>query len=159
MSLRDWLTDERYDKLLTEVSRYVPDDECAEVLHEVLCQMLEKDTKCDDYASYIVRAAYRSYNSTTSPYARKHAHNVTEVELSGREFDIADEEDELACVDILKLIEECDGVSWYEKEVLKRKQIEGKTFKQLAEEYNLTKDQVIYSYYKAARKIGEKFNI
>lgn len=153
MGLRDWLTDERYDKLLTEVGRYIPSDECAEVLHEVLCQMLEKDTKCDDYASYIVRAAYRSYNSKTSPYARKYAKYVTEVELDERVCEIPDEEDELACVDVLKLIDECDTVSWYEKEVLKRKILEEKSFKQLAEECNLTKDQVVYSYYKAARKI------
>lgn len=155
MTFKEWFSDERYKELLKEVSRYVPPEDAADVLHEIMLQLLETDKLCDDYKAYIVRSAYMSYNSTTSPYARKYARNVTEVELDGREDTIPDETDELSTVDIFKLIEETPDISWWEREALKRKILEEKTFKEVADEWCVTQDQAVYSYYKAINKIKQ----
>lgn len=160
MTFRDWLDNDNYSLLLREVSRYIPEEDCGDVLHEVLLQLLETNADKEDWVSYAVRACYISYNSTTSPYARKYARNVTETELTGREYDLPDEEaDELASVDILKMVADAEGVSWYEKELLKRKILEDKSFRELSDEYHLTHNQTEYSFYKAIARIRDYYKL
>lgn len=147
-----------YNALRREVERYIPVEAVDDVVHEVVVQMLSENIPRDDYMAYAVSACYRSYFSKTSPYARKFGRNITTTELDGRE-NIPDEKDELDSVDVLKMINECPCIVWWLKEVVKRKILEQKTFEELAVEYDLTINQVVYSYYTTIRRIREYYGL
>lgn len=159
MKFKDWLTTERYETLLKEARRYIPAADADDVLHEVVLQLLESGNELDDYPSYVARACWRSYKSTTSPYARKYGKGNPTVELDGTEENIPDEVDELASVDVLKMIADTPNLCWWEREAVKRKVIEGKTYKEVAEEWDITPDQAIYSIHTAINNIRNHYNI
>lgn len=159
MKFKDWLTTERYETLIKEARRYIPAADADDVLHEVVLQLLESEKELDDYPSYVARACWRSYKSTTSPYARKYGKGNPTVELDGTEENIPDEINELAGIDVIKQINECSSIVWWEKELVKRKILEEKTFEELAEEYDLTFNQVVYSYRTSINKIREFYDI
>lgn len=150
--------DGNYQALLREAERYIPKADAPDVVHEVVVQMLSENIPRDDYMAYAVASCYRSYFSKTSPYARKFGRNITTTELDGRE-NIPDEKDELDSVDVLKMINECPCIVWWLKEVVKRKILEQKTFEELAVEYDLTINQVVYSYYTTIRRIREYYGL
>jgi len=159
MSFKEFIAiDGNYNALLREVERYIPKEDAPDVLHEIVTQMLSENVPRNDYMAYAVSACWRSYHSKTSPYARKYGKNIITTELDGRE-NIPDEKDELDSVDILKMIDSCPEVVWWCKEAVKRKILEEKTFKELAEEYDCTENQIVYSYYTTIRKIREYYGI
>lgn len=159
MEFKEFISEDgNYQALRREVGRYIPKEDVDDVLHEVIVQMLSDERERDDYIAYAVAACWRSYHSKTSYYARKYARNIITTELDGRE-NIPDEKDELNEVDIIKMIDSCSEVVWWCKELVKRKIIEEKTFKELAEEYDITENQVVYSYYTTIRKIREYYGI
>lgn len=152
------LTEEQYNYCLARIKTIVPESAAEDVLHEILLQVMESGVVIDDIPAYIISSAYRSYYSRTSPYARKYKPMIQgDIDLT-RLSDVLPEDydvDEFDCyaVDIVKEIDNFDGACWWEKEAVKRKILENKTFKELAVEYNIKESQIQYSFYKTVKKL------
>lgn len=152
------ITQEQYDYCLDKIKQIVPPAEAEDVLHEILLQVLEGETKIDDVPAYIISSAYRSFYSKTSPYARKYKpemyNNMQDIESIEDEVPEEDAGDDIfSTIDILAEINSFDGACWWEKEAVKRKVLENKTFRELAVEYNISESQVQYSFYKTIKKL------
>lgn len=148
---------EQYDYCYTQLKKYIPESEVGDVLQEILLQICEQENdKINDIIAYVLAAAYKSYWSKYSPYARKYKSSPLEnnlVDISLIEEIVPEEPGEIDNFDIFAEIDKVENACWWEKEVVKRKILEGKNFKELAKEYNLSINQVVYSYYKTIRNI------
>lgn len=150
------ITQEQYNYCLDKIKQIVPPNEAGDVLHEILLQVLGREVKVDNIPAYIISSAYRSYYSKTSPYARKY-----KTEIYDRSVDIEQIEDEVQDgdifnkydIDIVSEIDSFDGACWWEKEAVKRKILENKTFRELNVEYNIPESQIQYSFYKTIKKL------
>ncbi len=144
------MDEKTYKYLLTTLKKYIPRDKVEDVLQEVLSEVYSKTELPRDIIAYVLRASWRSYNSNTSPYAKARSCFVTD-ELP----DIPDDSGE-GVIDIDKVIAWIDSVSeicWWEKELVKRKHLEQKSFKELSKEYGIPESKVQYSYYKSLKKL------
>lgn len=148
---------EQYDHCYKTLKKCIPENAVGDVLQEILLQICEKgDEDINDIEAYVIGAAYKSYWSRYSPYARKFKQNPLHnniIDISMIEEEIPEEPSEIDNFDIFSAIDEVKTSCWWEKEVVKRKILEGKTFKELAKEYNLSVNQVVYSYYKTIQNI------
>lgn len=149
------ITEEQYNFWKKELLKFIPREDIQEVLHEVLLQFLTGDYHPDCLDAYIIGSCCRSYYSTTSPYARQENKHLIVTELGNYDREDANLTD-YEKLDILKYIDDLKGVSWWEKECFKRKILEDKTFKKLAEEYDLMDYQVIHSYKKVRNLLRKK---
>lgn len=148
------MNEKDYYYILKTIKKYIPEQEAQEVLHEVILQVLENPPQ-KLTNEYIIRACFDSYYSKTSPYARK---KLREVLVDYKDIDAIEEiEEDNLPIDICKYIDEVEGLSWWEKECVKRKNLEGKTFRELSIEYNIPGYTIQYSYKKAIKKIREKY--
>lgn len=150
------MTEKEYNDILKDILKYIPEQEAQEVLQEVLLQIYEtggEERKLNP--EYIRNACYRSFYSKTSPYARKKLREKLTGELIEAVED-EEYEDELP-ENICKYIDSTDGLSWWEKEALKSKYLEGKSYKELSVEYNIPIHTVQYSVGKAIRKIRQRY--
>lgn len=148
---------EQYDYCYEHLKKCIPESAVEDVLQEILLQICEKgDDDINDVISYIISSAYKSYWSNTSPYAKKFKQVPFQdnlIDISLIEQEIPEEPSEVDNFDIFAEIDNVENACWWEKEAVKRKILEGKTFKELAKEYNLSVNQVVYSYYKTIRNI------
>lgn len=148
------ITQEQYNYCLDKIKQIVPPNEAEDVLHEILLQVLGEGSKINDVPAYIISSAYRSYYSKTSPYARKYKQMIycstdDQIEDEVQDGDIFNKYD----IDIVSEIDSFEGVCWWEKEVVKRKILENKTFRELEVEYNIPGSQIQYSFYKTIKKL------
>lgn len=154
------LSEKEYNLCLNTIKQRIPKSEAEELLHTVLLQLLEKEDDREGYGSvaHIIATCFKAYFSNYSPY-KYNKHKLVFNSDYLEECDILEEEDELADLPdyICDFIDNCKDISWWEKELVKRKHLENKTFKELAEETNIGERQVIYSYYKAIKKIRQQY--
>lgn len=148
---------EQYDYCFNALKKYIPEEPLKDCLQETLlivCEMNFKDTP-ENTCKYIIRSTYTNYFSNTSSYAYKFRNKrISDLcDISMLEEEIPEEPTEIDNFDIFSAIDKVKTSCWWEKEVVKRKILEGKTFKELAKEYNLSVNQVVYSYYKTIKNI------
>lgn len=146
------ITQEQYNYCLGKIKQIVPQTEAEDVLHEILLQLIESEVKVDNIPAYIISSAYRSYYSKTSPYARKYKPEIYDRGVDIDQIEAENESGDIF-IDIVSEIDSFEGVCWWEKEVVKRKILENKTFRTLAVEYNISESQIQYSFYKAIKKL------
>lgn len=145
----------KYKLWVSELSKFIPASEVYEVLQEVLVRTLPKDIPDSELDNYVIASAYKSYYSTTSPYARNACKHLTIIGLEN--LDMADTLlPEIDKIDVIEYINSIKGISWWERQCFMRKIIEDKTFDELAEEYNISRSQVVYSYYKVKKILEDK---
>lgn len=145
----------RYNLWVKELKRFIPASEIHEVLQEVLVRTLPKNLSDDELDNYVIASAYKSYYSTTSPYARNASKHLIVTSLDG--YDTADTVlPEIDKLDIIEYINTLPDVSWWERQCFIRKILEDKTFDDLAKECNLSRAQIVYSYYKVKKILENK---
>lgn len=145
------LIQERYEMWASKIETFIPKTEAKDVLDYVLLSILERDKDITDFGCpdcYIINACKRAYFSKkTSTYSRQYERHIhtTNIEDENVEDIVEEYEDEIP--DVLSILENAP-FCWWEKELFKRKVLEGKTLKEMGEECNLTVRQVWYSYNK-----------
>lgn len=147
------MTDEDYKYLLGVLhNRYkIPLEDAKDVLQDVLLQLLERPKDIKDVNAYIIRACYRSYYSNKSKYLPKEI-------LCDTLPEIEPEYEEVVDIDkVIDFIDKSDSCCWWEKELVKRKNLEDKTFKELSDECNLPHWGVEYSYFKTIKKLQKEW--
>lgn len=153
------ITQEQYDYCKRVLEKYIPETDLDDCLQETLLIICEMDTSnIKDICKYIIRSVYTNYKSNTSPYARKYKQKMYNrmIDIDQIEDDVPEEDvgdDIFSMIDILAEIDSFDGACWWEKEAVKRKVLENKTFRELAVEYNISESQIQYSFYKTIKKL------
>lgn len=145
------MIEEKYDIWLSKISKFIPKEDAREVLNIVLLSLIERNFSFDGYICpdcYIINACKIQYWSKNSTYNRQMGNQVNKVEIDEEVIKIDDPEpDPYMEIDIWKEIDN-SPFCWWEKEMFKRKILEGKTLKEMSEECNLTQGQIWYSYNK-----------
>ena len=152
------LIKERYEIWVSKIETFIPKTEAKDVLDSVLLSMLERHKDITHFGCpdcYIINACKTAYFSKTSAYNRQYERHIPTTNIEDENIqdvieDITPErsegtEDEIP--DVLSILEKAP-FCWWEKELFKRKVLEGKTLKEMGEECNLTVGQVWYSYNK-----------
>ena len=138
------ISSEQYYQALNEILKYIPKQDAQDVLHNILLQ----DTLTEFNLAYICKACYKAYRVKN----RKEIPTEDFKDLESSDEDVYQEP-----IDIIPFIDNCESISWWEKELVKRRNLENKKFREMAKECNLNLNQTSYSYYKAIRKIRNEF--
>lgn len=144
------LIQERYDIWVSKIETFIPKTEAKDVLNSVLLSMLERDKNITEFGCpdcYIINACKTAYFSKTSAYNREYERHIHTSNIDDENVEDVVEEDEDEIPDVLSILENAP-FCWWEKELFKRKVLEGKTLREMSEECNLTVGQVWYSYNK-----------
>lgn len=143
-----------YRYILDKVKEYAGDD-AEELLQTVLLQVYSKGLPKPNPIGYILRSCWKSYHSTSSPFA---TNKLNFIELKDVEAEY--QEDEAYDIDkIIDAIYEMKDIPWWDGQVVLRKILEQKTFKELSEEYGVSFDKVVNVYYSTLRKIRKNIKI
>lgn len=147
------LIKERYEIWVSKIETFIPKTEAKDVLNSVLLSMLERDKNITEFGCpdcYIINACKTAYFSKTSAYSRQYGRHIQTTNIDDENVEDVVEEDEDEIPDVLSILEKAP-FCWWEKELFKRKVLEGKTLKEMGEECNLTVGQVWYSYNKVRK--------
>lgn len=138
------ISSEQYYQALNEVLKYIPQQDAQDILHDILLQPSLQEFNL----SYICKACYKAYRVKN----RKEILTDDFKDLESSDEDVYQEP-----IDIIPFIDNCKSISWWEKELVKRRNLENKKFKEMAKECNLNLNKTSYSYYKTVRKIRKEY--
>lgn len=141
-----------YDQWAKYLKKYIPETEVCDVINDVLVSIYDRNfdlMKLDRPDLYVIKACRRAWFSRQSNYSRRRGRNYPTSPLEDySEVLIVEEEDDTKTAEEIIYIIDHSPFCWWEKELFKRKALEGKTLDEMALECNLSKGQVWYSYNK-----------
>jgi len=151
----DEAIEKNYNVWLSTISCILPEEWANDVMHEVLVTMLEKrnvEYKCVD--CYVIRACMRAYKQVRGIAGKLGCHDnktsISDIDDGVFDEDFDDDEEVYNNIDVWRELE-IAPLSWWEKEVFKRKVLEGKSFRKLAAETNIKTYMVFYTYKKVIK--------
>lgn len=156
----------RYDKWQKDIKRLLTcndEEEATDILNDVILTIYErlKGDNCIEMKNvdgYVYTACRFSKASKSSSYQRKREMNHSFCQLDEAiEIPIYEEDDKptFCFADIQKCLDESD-FCWSEKEIFLRKNLEGKTKRQMANEIGCSRGRLSYRYGKVRDYLKDK---
>lgn len=157
-----------YEKWKKDILRLLTSDEeeAVDILNDIIITLynrIEKEgfLEVKNLDGYIHIATRYSKTSKTSAYQRKRAMNREYCSL-GEAINLPDKEEnskEIHCFAEVKDCLEESSFSWWEKEIFLRKNLEGKSKSQMADEIGITEGQFNYLYEKVKKYLKNNLKL